>query len=494
MTNGTFGGFDGEDDLDDDLDDDFEVLGFGDVADAIGLPDELPALRLSAEPELAEEARSSALAARLAALADWVGADGRATDGEGDLSGADAAEGARALGVDEGEFVFLWNYALTGDWTGFGQDPELGPDDEPSEGTAHVTRSETAEAWSSGADSSVLEAWRTTLVSVLGSTFDVLLDRADEPTTYMELDGQGIAMAIMLFLSRVEGIALTDISETMLDAATATLDDENATRAKNAWLTAYGDPARLIITMLTSLGAVILPTADDGTVRLTPLGLWAVREELTDIGIVVPLLPANVTDMTAEELLLMADDTDQDEFESESAAWVAARDPEQAARELLRTAGSDDPDTRLLAVSVVTRIGKAAEPAWQASLGVPELRPYAKLALAGLEEETPGTVPDDREPLPEDLAWIATDMLVLACDDENPDPEAVAECLAECASAGEEATLFDTIASGAHPDADYVLRHIGHHHPDQRIAEDARTAADSAFLGWSRSAAAPLPG
>ena len=160
-------------------------------------------------------------------------------------------------------------------------------------------------------------------------------------------------------------------------------------------------------------------------------------------------------------------------------ACCGPRDPQQAARELLRAAGPDA-EARLLAVSVVARIGEAAEPAWQASLGIPELHPYAKMALAELAEETAGTVPDDLEPSPEDVAWVATDMLALACDDEDPDPDAVAECLADSVSPGEEATLFEMMTRTAHPDAADVLDHIGRHHPDERIASDARTAAHRA--------------
>jgi len=480
------------DDVDFD-DDDFYALGFADVADAIGLPDELPALRLPPDAELAEQARSAGLPARLAALAGWVGADGRVTSDEGDLSAADAADAARELGVGAGELAFLWEYALAGDWLDFGDEPDGGrgggardggPDDgldvgADDEGTAWVIQAETTAEWSSGTDSGVLDAWRATLVSVLSATFDVVLDSAAEPADGMDLDGQGIAMALMLFLARGEGLALTDISEVILDTATADMEEEEAAEARDAWLTSFGDPARLITGMLAQLCAVAPPAADDGAVRLTPLGLWAVRAELNDIGVSVPLLPPTVAEMTAEQLLLVAEDAEQAEFESESDVWVATRDPEQAARELLAVAAADGPDARLLAVSVVTRIGQPAEPVWRESLGTAELRPYAKIALVTLAEgETPGAVPDnDLEPLPEDLAWVATDILVLACDEEDPDPEAIAECLSDSVPAGEEASLFELISKSPHPDAAGVLTHIGQHHPDKRIAADARTAA-----------------
>jgi hypothetical protein len=502
MADDTFGGLDGDsgpefddddiefiDDEEDDglgLDDyeydfdeaDLEPLGFEDVADAIGLPDELPALRLPPTDELAERARAAALPVKLAALADWVGEDGRVTTDEGDLSEEDVAEAARALGVGEDELLFLWEYALTGDWIDFDDEDE----DDLEAGAAHISRAETAQAWASGSDDGALEAWRSTLVSVLTSTFDVVLDNSeDDAIAAMDFDGQGIAMAVMLFLDRGDELAYADINDVLLETATAEMDPAAGSEAQEAWVNGNGDPARLILGKLTELGAVAPPDADDGAVRLTPLGLWAVREELTEVGISIPLLPASVTEMTAAQLLLVADDADQQEFESESNAWVAARGPEQAARELLRVAAADGPDSRLLAVSVVTRIGPAAEPAWRDSLATPQLRPYAKIALATPDaDEEPRDVPEELEPSPEDLAWVATDMLVLACDDEEPDPEAIAECLGDSVPAGDETMLFETIARTAHPDAVDVLKHIGKHHPDKRIAKDARTAAHRA--------------
>jgi hypothetical protein len=476
------------DDLDDDEYDldgsDLETLDFADVAEAIGLPDELPALRLPPEPELAEAARAAELPAILARLADWIGADGRPVTEEGDLADEDAAEAAGMLGIGTGELAFLWEYALTSDWVGFGEDDEDAEDEgDDSAGfdAEHVLRGETAEMWTSGSDEDVLEAWRATFVSVLSGTFDVIGDTAPEEAEEMELDGQGIAMAIMLFLARGEGLALTDISEVMLDTATAEMEPDEAVGARQALLDGQGDPARLVTDMLARLGAVHPPAPDDGAVRLTPLGLWAMREELTDVGVEVPLLPSRVAEMTAGQLLLVADDADQAEFESEADAWVAQRGPEQAARELLEIAASEGPDARLLAVSIATRIGDAAEPAWRHSLDTPELRAYAKIALAGLAQDPDKAIPAELEPLPEDLAWVATDMLALACDDDDPDPEAVAECLGDSVPAGEEAALFEMISRASHPDAVDVLQHIGRHHPDKRIAKDARTAAHRAL-------------
>ena len=483
------------DDLDDeygdyDLDEfDFATLDFADVADAVGLPDELPALRLPPRATLAESARAAELPAILARLADWVGADGRPVTDEGDLTDSGAAEAARVLGADADELAFLWEYALTSEWIGFGEDEDEDEEDEDEdeagtgvgvESLERVWRGETADLWASGADEDVLDAWRDTFVSVLSGTFDVIGDTAPGEAEEMELDGQGIAMAIMLFLARGEGLALTDISEVMLETATAEMEPDEAARARRDLLERHGDPARLITDTLARLGAVDPPAADDGAVRLTPLGLWAVREELTDIEVEVPLLPATVAEMTAHQLLLVADDAGPEEFESEADAWVCCRGPGRAARELLRVAADEGPDSRLLAVSVVTRIGGAAEPAWRESLATPELRAYAKIALTGLAQDPDRAVPAELEPRPEDLAWVATDMLMLVCDEEDPDPEALADCLSDSVPAGEETALFDMISRASHPDAVGVLNHIGRHHPDRQIAKGARAAAHRA--------------
>jgi hypothetical protein len=465
------------DDMDDVEDmDDIDIVDFGDVVAAVGLPGELPPVRLPPRAELAAQAAVAPLPGQLAALAAWSGESDRIADSEGDLSAEDMADGARALGVTPEEFGYLWEYALTADWLDFaGEEQEGGEDDEDD---SLVVPSEMAASWSSGEDTDVLRAWRKTMVSVLSSTLDVAADASPELAALFDFEGQGMAMAVMLFLARGEGLPVSDLSEMLLESATADLDDEDASQASDEWVEAQGDPALLILRKLAEASAVTPP--DDGVVKLTPLGLWALREELADVGIDIPLLPARTADMTADQLLLVAGEEEVGEFEATSDAWVAARDPEQAARELLGIAAGDGPDSRLLAVSVVTRIGGAAESAWRDSLEVPELRPYAKMALTGLAVESSAAVQPDLEPLPEDLAWVATDVLAIACDDEDPDPDAIVESFRDTVPAGEEPVLFDLMSRGVHPDALGVLQHVSRYHPDKNIASQARTAASKA--------------
>jgi hypothetical protein len=461
------------------IDDDFDIVDFGDVVTAIGLPGELPPLRLPPLPELAAQARTARLVGQLAAVVAWSGDDGRLTDAEGDLADADAADGARSLGVDPEDFAYLWEYALTADWLDFADEDEDEDEDEDGAGESLVVPGETAANWASDDDADVLSAWRKTMVSVLSSTLDVAADADPELAALLDFEGQGLAMAVMLFLARGEGLPVSDLSEMLLQSASPELGEDDGSEAADEWAQTQGDPALLILRKLADVAAAGPP--DDGVVRLTPLGLWAMREELIDVGIDIPLLPATAAEMTAAQLLLVAEDAERDEFEATSDAWIAARGPEQAARELLGIAAADGPGLRLLAVSVVTRIGGGVEPVWRENLEVPQLRPYAKIALAALTEQgVPRAVVPGIEPLPEDLAWLATDVLALACDDDEPDPDAIVEGFRDAVPAGEEPTLFELMSHGTHPDAVEVLRHVSRYHPDKNIASQARAAADQA--------------
>jgi hypothetical protein len=464
-----------------DLDD--EEIDFADVVDTLDLPGELPALRLAPIGELVAQARSAPLMNQLAALAEWVAdaADGRPTDATGDLSDEDAADAARAAGVSPDDFAYLWEYALAADWLDFAE--EL---DEDAEFEAPAIGGETADEWARDRAEDVMSAWCKTLTGVLTATFDVATDIDPLLGARMDFYGQGIAMAVMLFLARGEGLPLPVIREALLESATSGNDHGEAAEVRGDWLRAHGDPAGLILGKLAGLGAVTLPRTDDGAVRLTPLGLAAVFEELVETGIQIPLLPAATADLTAAQLLQVAD-ADEEGFEAESDRWVAARGPDKAARELLGVAAANGPDSRLLAVSVVTRIGQAAEAAWRDSLDELELRPYAKMVLANLGAENAGDAENageqpGLEPVPEDLAWLATDMLTLACDDEEPDPEALRDCLGDTVPGGDEHLLFDLMSRVPHPDAVYVLRHIGQHHPDKKVAKQARSAVHKATM------------
>jgi hypothetical protein len=116
---------------------------------------------------------------------------------------------------------------------------------------------------------------------------------------------------------------------------------------------------------------------------------------------------------------------------------------------------------------------------------VPQVRAYAKVALAQLsgvdaEGTGPADLPAELEMEAEDLAWVATDLLSLAIDEEFPDPDYLAVSFREAVPAGREGMLFEGMARSDHPDAVDVLTHLGEYHPDKQVAKAARGAAHKA--------------
>ena len=366
--------------------DDFEYEDI-DIKEALGLPDALPPIRLLPLPELAAEARRAPLIAQLATLAAWVGKDGKEVDEDGALTPEDQAAVVAALGGAPEDFDFLWEYALGVEWLLF--DPE----DED-----RVLQGETAADWATGNDESVFAAWSSTMAAVLGETLELygpepdFDDESDDEGDDDEFNftGQGMAIAILLFLARREGLTGEEFTEVLWEnAAGRDLDEDEddeelsdeLAEARERWEEEYGDPARLLLDRLQTVLAI---TEDDDVIRLTPLALAALHEQLVEAGVDIPLLPPTAAELTGGELLAMAEGVSDAEFEAEAQAWVESRGDDPAARELLELAAEGHPGERMLAVAVVTAIGAPAGPALRESLAVEPLRGYAKVALLSL--------------------------------------------------------------------------------------------------------------
>ncbi|HEY6786599.1 MAG TPA: hypothetical protein VI365_04735 [Trebonia sp.] len=453
---------DGDADWDDDeWDEDYDEADELSLKEAFGLPDELPPIRLPADAELAVAARAVPMLSELAALASWVGERGRAVDADAQLSSADKADALSVLDVPAERFGYLWKYAGAVDWI-----------EETEDG--RVTIGETAQEWADGDDGAV-SAWSATFAAVLTEAMCAAATGAPDRPAGIDFHVPGASVALLFFMARREGLTLAEISEVVEESATADLAPR-AAKAWGAYVKAHGNPATVLVDQLTELGAITAPDPADEAVRLTPLGLREMRLQFTDAGVDVPLLPDNPAEMTAAELVAMADGVTDDEFEAESAAWLQARDPQDAAAELLGVGAAGDPADRLLVVALVNELGSAAESAWRDRLDMLEVRPYAKAALARLAGLTDADqLPADIEPDTDDLAWMATDLLAIACDDEDTDADELAEVLAETLPPdGNVPAFLDLISRSPHPDALDVLEHIGEYHPDKSIEKEAR--------------------
>jgi hypothetical protein len=450
-----------------DPDDDDEGLDL-DIKEAFGLPDQMPPIRLPPADQLAAEARRAPLISQLAALADWVGT-GRPVDENAELAGAAAAEAAAALGISVPDLDYLRWLALD---MGF---IELDDDE------AHAVAGEEAQAWRDSDDDRALEIWEAAFTLVLDA-LDVAASLDPRRSRALDFSGHGVGLATVLFLAKAEGVSVADASEVIRTSSAGELAPGEAEKAWQSWVRAHGDPARLLLDRMTQLGAVVVSDGDDGErARLTPLGLAAVRHQFLRVGVEIPLLPSP-EHMTAADLLAIADGVPEEEFEAETAAWLAHRAPEAAARDLLSAAAVSDPASRMLAVALATRLGAAAEPAWRDALDRRELRGYAKAALTGGDLKDPeADAPPGLELGEDDLAWVLIDALVTDGwgdpDDAEPGPAELAERLREAIPPGQDQAAFEMMARVPHPDGPNVLTTIGRHHPDKKIAKLARKAA-----------------
>jgi hypothetical protein len=451
-----------------------------DLKEAFGLPGQLAPLRLPAPPELAALARQAPLMAQLRRLAWWLGA-GRAITEDEELASDDAAEAAAELGVDVARLEQLWWLALDAVFI------ELDEDE------THAIPGESAQAWDEGDEDEVLDIWEMVFALVIGDALDDAASLDPDRSDGLDFSGHGAALAVTLFLARPGGLPVTEIGEVIRATATDELPAAQAEGVWQAWVGAHGDPVWLLLDLMAGLHAIRIADAEDGPMaQLMPLGLAAVRTQLVDSGVEIPLLP-DAEHMTAAQLISMADGVSEEEFTAETAAWLSYRIAEPAARELLALAAASDPASRILAVGVVvTEIGAPAEPVWREVLGQIELRGYAKAALAALVDGDPAVAPlPGLEPDDQDLAWMITDALAAAgwddlSDDADYEPEALAQQLREAIPAGQELAVFELMARVPHPEAADVLTVIGRHHPDKKIAKLARK---SAYKAASRKAA-----
>ena len=488
---GVFGAGDEYEDDDQDID----------LKEAFGLPDRLPPMRLPSEAELAGMARDAPIIGQLQALAAWLGM-GRPVTENAELVGGDAAEAAAALGIgvpsareDQAlpgltdlpaggrmrnvpRLDYLWRLALDAGFI------ELDEDE------THAVPGEVAQA-QDGDDDEVLDIWEMVFALVMG-TLEIVASLDPRRSSELDFFGQGAALAVMLFLARSDGLPVAEVGEAIRSAAVDELAPARAAKTWQSWVRAHGDPARLLLDQMVAVGAVRISDGEDGDLaRLTPLGLAAIRTQFADSEVEVPLLPP-AEEMTAADLIAMAAGAAEEEFQAETAAWLAHRTKESAARELLSVAAESDPASRVLAVAVVTGLGAPAEPAWRDVLGQMELRGYAKATLATLAGGDPATaMSSGLELADDDLAWVFTDALVAdgwddVDDDVEYEPAALAKRLGEMIPAGREPAAFEMMARAPHPDAASVLTVIGRHHPDKKIAKAARK---SAYKAASRQSA-----
>ena len=185
--------------------------------------------------------------------------------------------------------------------------------------------------------------------------------------------------------------------------------------------------------------------------------------------------------MTPDDLVLVWMHGSDGDLEAELTSWTDSHGEEQAARELLASAADGNAETRTAAITIVSRLGQAAEPAWREALYRVELRCYAKpqlAKLAGLDPE--GTdLPAELEPERADIAWLIADTFgPFSHFDLGQETFSFDFAELERVSGLEKPDeAFEAMARLDHPDAEAVLTMIGRHPSDKTTAKAARRAA-----------------
>lgn len=207
-----------------------------------------------------------------------------------------------------------------------------------------------------------------------------------------------------------------------------------------------------------------------GMVRLTPLGVYAVRARMLEAGIDAPAV-GDLADQGADILLDALPGHPEPAARAEAEQWLARRTPEEAARELLAAARGDDEDAplrRLTCQQTLSLAGTEAEPALREVL---DDRHLGGLARVWLVEHGVAGVP---EPSEEMVFWLTVDTLAaqLASEGDSAELRDLVRGLVD-----QSGSFFDSAWRVDHPATADVLEAMGRLHPDKKAAKEARKAA-----------------
>ncbi|MFF4247062.1 hypothetical protein ACFYY2_21745 [Streptomyces sp. NPDC001822] len=472
----------------------------------------LPPVRLHTEAELARDALAAPLLVRAVRLARWAGPATRVGAG-GELVDAQLPEAAELLGLaaDEDGAAYAseaWRLAVD---TGLVdvEDPQDEEEDGTAEGT--VTAGENLALLTSGSPQDVLSIWLDGLDAVhadatapafddfadlIGEDGSVDFDALDwDPEAEADLLDGVLGNLYLLTLSET-GPADAPVPLPALAASVVVPDDmdeptDDVLEQVSEAMMRLDDQFRVLEpigiveyvpvdeTLLTEEGQESSPPVDDedvtryGMVKLTPLGLYGVRERMLEAGVDAPAV-GDLADKGADALLDGIAHYPEDAARTETGLWLDRRGADGArvaAAELLDAARGADrraPLRRLHCQQALALAGAGAEPAVRAVLDDPELGGLARVWLA---ERGAADVPAPPEPM---IFWLAVDTIAAQLDAEG-DMDELQE-LVEGLS-GQHSGFFDEAWRVDHPATAEVLEAMGRLHRDRKSAKDARKAA-----------------
>jgi hypothetical protein len=361
--------------------------------------------------DIALAARECAVAKQAVALARWIGDGRRPVTSRQVLRKSDVAPAAAAVGMAAPELLRTaadvpalhrpWCLALA---AGLLQVA----DGSVSAGPA---------VWPA-ADAEVLSAWLAGLRAACAAEVG---PKADEYSAI----ARALAVLSVLERDRVPaGDALWHAAEDEAAELSAEFDLD--------WTFALAGAGQLagVVVLLRAFGAVA-----DGP-AITALGRWAVRA-------LRAALPGLDDDLTAAEMIAGLVKFDEAERRDLAWEWMAERDPQEAAREILQAAASKSRLLRWVAADVTELLGEDALPVWQEMLDEPLLAVHARCALHAWEK---GPELTEAEWL-----WLAAESAAAGLEERGPD-EALCRICERVPGAGLDDRLASVRVTG-HPSA-----------------------------------------
>src|SRR6266568_3674697 len=270
-------------------------------------------VRNATEEELAAAARASATLQAGRRLADWFGDD--PVDAESGWRSAHAQrDAAMTLGLvargdamtDETASRLHWIYevAYHAEYVRTSEDHQL------------IHRAEALRAAAERTDAEIIADWSHALDALYAHGVEHALPLRADPAP---LDFDGIGSFPIFKLLEQHGTATTEIlSAEIAEGATEGMTPSYGRLRWTAWTARHGDPTAAFLRLAAEFGAV---TVDGRDVSLTPLGAWAVIQQL---GATIEVLPA-AAELTPLQLIICQLGMSGEAFEQELQAWLASR-------------------------------------------------------------------------------------------------------------------------------------------------------------------------
>lgn len=424
-------------------------------------PRALPPVELPSNDDLERAASESAILARLGAFAEYVG-DGRKLTQQGYLTLADGK--ALVASLETGDRV----------------DERIGDRVFRTRSTAELPKLDLIFRWARAAGFVKVQHGRVSAtrrgraigsrsLEDWGAAFDGLLKLESSGRRRDRPYGLGWDEAIGWLVERLpawlyEGPGLE--LEALKDAVWGTVEVEYVVSSepviRESQQRLVGSAVDRIVDRFVELGAVVVT---DGTMSLTPLGLWGTNRLLRARGEIAPVV-GELAGSSAAELVSATAKMPLDAAEGEIRSWVEAR-PGSAVAELVEAARSGaDP---MMALHALTFSGPKAEAEVRAMLEVPELRPQAQMWLVG------NGFDDAASLSPEMLQSLIIETLAIQVDADGP-VAAVAH-FQGLGTEDEQIRMIDDLLRAEHARTSEILELIGRHHPARAVAKAARKTA-----------------